>query len=47
MVQCLRLRASIAGGKDSIPGGGTKILHATRYFSDFIIASSYFRLSVA
>ena len=28
MVQCLRLRASIAGGTGSIPGQGTKIQHA-------------------
>ena len=47
MGQRLRPRASIAGGKGSIPGGGAKILHATQYCSDFIIASSYFCLSVA
>ena len=29
MVQWLRLRASNAGGAGSIPGGGTKIPHAT------------------
>ena len=42
MVQHLRLHASIAGGKGSIPGGGTKILHATWYCSDFIISSVQF-----
>ena len=30
MVQWLRLPAPTAGGTDSIPGGGTKIPHATR-----------------
>ena len=30
MVQGLRLRASTAGGTGSIPGGGTKILHAAQ-----------------
>ena len=30
MVQWLRLLASTAGGTDSIPGLGTKILHALR-----------------
>ena len=30
MVQWLRLRASTAGGTGSIPGWGTKILHAAR-----------------
>ena len=29
-VQWLRLHASIAGGMGSIPGGGTKILHAVQ-----------------
>ena len=30
-VQWLGLRASTAGGKDSIPGWGTKILHAAQH----------------
>ena len=30
MVQWLRLHASTAGGKDLIPGRGTKNLHATQ-----------------
>ena len=31
VVQWLRLQASIAGGAGSIPGQGTKILHAVQH----------------
>ena len=31
VVQCLRLHVSAAGGMSSIPGPGTKILHARWY----------------
>ena len=35
-VQRLRLQASNAGGRDSIPDRGTKILHAARHSQEIL-----------
>ena len=37
MVQWLNLQASSAGGEGSIPGQGTKILHALRPEKNFLV----------